>query len=98
MGVVVEKEQIIVDRWHGMHSKTEAWQACTQMAQLITRRGLARRYGVKVDRAQYKNGRFRDIEYRLVLVDREPDRARPAVVERMFARTYRDRLAGRLAA
>lgn len=89
---------MIVDRWHGVGAKPDAWQACTQMAQLITRRGLARRYGVKVDRARYNNGRFRDIEYRLVLVDREPDKARPAVVERMFARVYRDRLQDRLAA
>jgi hypothetical protein len=86
---------MIIDRWHGVRSKTEAWQACTQMAQVITKAGLARRYGVKVARTGYGNGRFRDIEYRLVLVDRTPDRPRPAAVERFAARSRRAHLSYR---
>lgn len=92
MGVVVEPEQMIIERWHGTAAKADAWQACHTAAAIVTKHGLARRYGVKVDRRRYVNGRFREIEYRLILVDRQPDQARPARVERLFARTYRDRL------
>ncbi|MGW0681796.1 hypothetical protein ACWD2L_00340 [Streptomyces sp. NPDC002754] len=81
-----------MNRWHGKHTKAKAWQACTETAQAITAAGLARRYGVKVDRRRYVNGRFRDVEYRLVLVDRTPDEPRPAAVERLYRRCRGPRL------
>lgn len=72
----------VVDRWHGQGAESAAWDACHAAAAVLRRTGLTGRYGMTVNKSFIEVARrslpnYRTWEWRLVLVDRDPEGGPP---------------------
>lgn len=77
----------VVDRFHGPDAEHNAWAAADRAARLLKTAGVVKRYGVTAHRRMVILGARRRWEWRLVLVDRTPEKGNaPAVVDRMTSK------------